>query len=123
VTRRSIAGRKGLVVREGIRGRGVFATRAFAEGETVEVCPTIEFPVGGADGLGDYVFESTTEGMLLIALGYGMLYNHSDDPNVDYYEDAPGALEFIALRAIEPGEELTISYGEEWWSARGLEPL
>ena len=45
------------------------------------------------------------------------------DPNVDYYQDDDETLDFITLRRVERGEELTISYGEEWWSARGEEPI
>jgi hypothetical protein len=119
---KKIAGRRGLAVRVGPRGRGVFATRTFAEGETVETCPTVEISQGGGD-LADYLFESTKEGMFLVVLGFGMLYNHSADPNVDYYQDDGDTLDFIALRRVERGEELTISYGEEWWSARDEEPI
>ena len=117
-----IAGKKGLAVREGPRGRGVFATRAFEKGETVEVCPTVEISEGGGDRA-DYLFESTTEGMFLVVLGFGMLYNHSADPNLDYFQDDPSALEFVAQRRVERGEELTISYGDEWWSARDEVPI
>jgi uncharacterized protein len=117
-----IAGKRGLLVREGPRGRGVFATRSFAEGETVEVCPTVEISEGGGD-LADYLFESTNEGMFLVVLGFGMLYNHSSEPNLDYYQENEVALAFVAQRRIERGEELTISYGDEWWSARGETPI
>ena len=117
-----IAARRGLVVREGPRGRGVFANRTFAEGETVEVCPTVEISEGGGD-LADYLFESTNEGMFLVVLGFGMLYNHSSDPNLDYFQENDAALAFVAQRQIDKGEELTISYGDEWWSARGETPL
>jgi uncharacterized protein len=117
-----IAGKKGLTVREGARGRGVFATRSFAEGDVVEVCPTVEISEGGGD-LADYLFESTTEGRFLVVLGFGMLYNHAAEPNLDYYQDEAGTLEFVAKRRIERGEELTITYGDEWWSARGEKPI
>lgn len=117
-----IAARRGLVVREGPRGRGVFATRTFAEDETVEVCPTVEISEGGGD-LADYLFESTNEGMFLVVLGFGMLYNHSSEPNLDYYQENEAALAFVAQRQIDKGEELTISYGDEWWSARGETPI
>ena len=117
-----IAGRKGLVVREGPRGRGVFANRTFAEGETVEVCPTVEISEGGGD-LAAYLFESTTEGMFLVVLGFGMLYNHSSEPNLYYFQENDAALAFVAQRQIDKGEELTISYGDEWWSARGETPI
>ena len=46
-----------------------------------------------------------------IALGYGSLYNHSYEPNArfEFHEDQD-CLEFIALREIEAGEEITINY-------------
>ena len=100
----------------------MFATRAFAEGEIVEVCPTVEISEGGGD-LADYLFESTNEGMFLVVLGFGMLYNHSSEPNLDYFQENEAALAFVAQRQIDKGEELTISYGDEWWSARGETPI
>jgi hypothetical protein len=117
-----VAGKKGLAVREGPRGRGVFATRQFAEGETVEVCPTVEISQGGGD-LADYLFESTNDGQFLVVLGFGMLYNHSAEPNLDYFQEESGTLEFVAQRPIDRGEELTISYGDEWWAARDETPV
>jgi SET domain-containing protein len=46
-----------------------------------------------------------------IALGYGSLYNHSYNPNARYvFRESEECLEFIALRDIEPGEEITINY-------------
>ena len=72
--------------------------------------------------LNDYVFSSVTEGDLLLVLGYGMLYNHSAKPNVEYLQDEPTTIVFRALRSVRPGDELTIDYGEEWWETRGLEP-
>ena len=100
----------------------MFANRTFAEGETVEVCPTVEISEGGGD-LADYLFESTNEGMFLVVLGFGMLYNHSSEPNLDYFQENEAALAFVAQRQIDKGEELTISYGDEWWSARGETPI
>ena len=100
----------------------MFANRTFAEGETVEVCPTVEISQGGGD-LADYLFESTNEGMFLVVLGFGMLYNHSSEPNLDYFQENDAALAFVAQRQIEKGEELTISYGDEWWAARGETPI
>jgi hypothetical protein len=113
----------GLVVREGRHGRGVFATRRFIAGELVESCPTVEVPATDVTGrLGDYIYSSVNDGKIVLVLGYGMLYNHSADPNVEYIQDEPTTIEFHARRAVEPGDELTISYGNEWWDTRGLEP-
>ena len=114
---------RGLAVKKGPHGRGVFATRRFAKGELVESCPTIELADGEVTGLlDDYVYTSITDGDVLVVLGYGMLYNHSANPNLEYVQDDPSILKFHALRAVKPGEELTIDYGETWWDTRELTP-
>ena len=113
----------GLEVKNGRHGRGVFATRRFVKGELVESCPTVEVPDSEVTGrLGDYVYLSVRNRDVLLVLGYGMLYNHSENPNVEYVQEDPGTIEFLALRAVKPGDELMIDYGEEWWETRGLKP-
>ena len=112
-------------VGHGRLGRGVFAVRAIEAGQTIEVCPTLEVPAADVSGrLLDYVFESGTDAEAsVLMLGYGMLYNHSASPTAEYVEHGDGEVAFLALRDIEPGEEVTIDYGEEWWSTRELTPL
>jgi hypothetical protein len=111
-------------VGEGPHGRGVFAAQAIAEGETLEECPTLEVGADDASGLlSDYVFGSASdEHGVVLPLGYGMLYNHSAEPNTEYVEETPGVIAFLASRDIAAGEECLIDYGEEWWDTRGLEP-
>jgi uncharacterized protein len=115
---------EGVEIREGRHGRGVFATRAFAEGEAVESCPTLEVAGDCVSGrLGDYVFGSSQdENAVVLPLGWGMLYNHSYDANCEYVQDGPQVITFQTTRKVGAGEELTIDYGEEWWSTRNLEP-
>ena len=94
------------------KGRGVFATRRFSKGETVEVCPMLI----AADGRGEdlesgaegYVFGWGT-GQTALALGYGSLYNHSYDPNATTLEDGD-ELVVTATRRIEVGDEIHINY-------------
>jgi len=114
----------GLEIKEGRYGRGVFATRAFAKGDAVEHCPTLELPGDEVVGqLGDYVFGSNNgEDEVLLLLGYGMLYNHSDKPNCEYVQEEPRVITFVTIRPVKAGDELTIDYGEEWWSTRNREP-
>lgn len=105
-------------------GRGVIAVRDIAEGETIEVVPLLVVEEADSDGvLADYVVDpgDGTEGAVVM-LGYGSLYNHSEDPNAEYIQHAEDAYEFAATRDIAAGEEVTVSYSERWWQTRGLEP-
>jgi hypothetical protein len=90
----------GLEVREGRRGRGVFAARAFAAGDDVEICPSVEVPRDETRGgvVADYVFDSQRRrGAVILVLGYGMLYNHATDPNLEYDQDDAGVVTFSAI--------------------------
>jgi len=105
-------------------GRGVIATAPIAKGETIEVVPVLA--IDAADGTGvlaDYVVDlgDDSDGSALM-LGYGSLYNHSEDPNAEYVHQADDEYAFVALHDISAGEEITISYSEEWWETRGLDP-
>jgi SET domain-containing protein len=115
---------RGLAVQEGRHGRGVFATRGFAKGDRVEVCPTLELPDADVTGeLSDYVYQSNEDDdTVLLLFGFGMLYNHSSRPNLEYVQSSANTMTFLATRKIKPGDELTIDYGDHWWDERGLEP-
>jgi SET domain-containing protein len=109
---------------EAPHGRGVFATAAIAKGETIEVCPVLTVEAADANGvLADYVVDlgDDSDGSALM-LGYGSLYNHSENPNAEYVYESDEAYAFVATRDIAAGEEITISYSDEWWETRGLEP-
>jgi SET domain-containing protein len=99
------------------KGRGVVAGRRFEAGERIErapviVVPAAERPLLEKTALFDYRFAwGEREDAAAIALGCGSLYNHSFEPNAKFwrfYEERE--IEFTALRAIEPGEEITINY-------------
>ena len=99
------------------KGRGVVAQRQFRAGETVErspviVLPATEAPLIRQTRLAHYYFEWGPDcQQAAIALGYGSLYNHSYTPNARYeFRESEECLEFIALRDIQPGEEITINY-------------
>ncbi len=105
-----------------VSGRGAFAARPIAEGEIIERCPALEVTdrdIGGE--LLNYVFYGSAENLRLVAMGYGMLFNHSPKPNVAYYrEDTPLGAELVlyALRNIGKNEELFYNYGDDWWATR-----
>ena len=58
--------------------------------------------------------------IVAIALGFGSLYNHSYTPNA-CYEDVSGHMKnYIAIRDIQAGEEVTINYNGD---ANSTEPV
>jgi hypothetical protein len=112
---------EGLSVRPSLeKGRGVFAERDFAEGELVERCPTLLFPPEQrlpirATLLEDYFFNwFPVEDVVALPVGYAMLYNHSPSPDVAYHcrPEAGNVMDFVALRPIAAGQEVTDNYGE-----------
>jgi len=99
------------------KGRGVVARRAFCAGETIERPPVIVIPreqvaLIRETRLVSYYYEWGADcKQAAIALGYGSLYNHSYEPNARFeFREDKECLEFIALRDIEAGEEITINY-------------
>jgi SET domain-containing protein len=96
------------------KGRGVFATRPIRRAEVVESAPVIVIPADEqkrvhATLLNDYVFGWGDS--IAVALGYGSLYNHAWEPNLEYRKRLDdGLIDFVALRDIAEGEELTTNY-------------
>ena len=105
-----------------VSGRGAFALKKIKEGDIIERCPALEVTdkdIGGE--LLNYVFYGKTENSRLVAMGNGMLFNHSSTPNVAYYREETSLgpeLILYALRDISKGEELFYTYGDDWWSTR-----
>jgi uncharacterized protein len=101
-------------------GRGVFTAKKIYQGDIIEVCPVIVMKVGEQELLDtttlyDYYFLWEDEALGLktcaIALGLGSMYNHFAPANADYQMDTEHAtIDIIAVRDIEPGEEITINY-------------
>jgi SET domain-containing protein len=106
-------------------GRGVFAARHFRKGQILERCPVLTVTARDRSVLertvvGSYLYER--DGGAAIALGLGSLLNHSSDPNAACeLLDGEDVAVFRALRAIQPGEEVTILYCDEadlWFDPR-----
>jgi SET domain-containing protein len=93
------------------KGRGVFARRDIKKGTTIESVPLIVFDNDECQGakMATYVFEWTKK-TSAIALGYGSIYNHSFEPNARYYDGRNETKDFVAIRDIKAGEEITVNY-------------
>lgn len=123
------------------KGRGVFATRPFAAGEVVEVCPVVLFkmPFGRLPAeVRKFVYDwgalGGAPGTHALALGYGSLYNHRNPASLRYEADETGLLlRLTAVRGVAAGEELTINYNapgggpdsddDYWFEVNGVTPL
>lgn len=122
-----------------IEGRGVFSSKDIEYGEKIEeahlillnnnrwedcdeelrryVLPWVELREDWKEfcdehgGIG--AFHATRP---VVVLGFGMIYNHSDNNNIDYCIDKHQFLcSYIANRDILAGTELTINYGEYYF--------
>lgn len=106
-----------FIKKSSLHGYGVFAGKTFRKGEIIEESYIITSR-GGDKKLEDYYFD--VNGKYGIFTGFGIIYNHSEDPNVDYFINAKRKLVvFKATRTIRKDEELFISYGDKWFSSRG----
>jgi hypothetical protein len=123
------------------KGRGVFAPRAFSDGEVIEECPVVALltPYEALpDDIKKLVFHwDHREGLPAthaLAFGYGSMYNHNNPANMRYEPDRLALiLRFIAVRNINVGEELTVNYNaydgaavsdNNWWFIeKKIEPI
>jgi len=101
-------------------GFGVFAGKKIKAGELIEECYFVTSR-GGDKTLEDYYFDA--KGKDAIMFGYGCIYNHSEDPNADYYINTTRSVARIkAYRDIKKDEEICIDYGVEYFKTRNKKP-
>ena len=102
------------------KGRGVYTAGDIFEGSTIEVCPLIIIPEEQVEtihktALHDYYFRwGANQKQAAILLGYGSLYNHSNEPNARaILLDADNEILIESIRTINSGEEITIDYFDD----------
>ncbi|MBB3114606.1 hypothetical protein FHS18_006728 [Paenibacillus phyllosphaerae] len=103
---------------DGEFNRGVFAKQDIPQGTLFHEAPVIPYPNEQHEHiektlLADYAFNYGANHSALL-LGYGMLFNHSYEPNT-YYElnFDQHTVDFYAYKDIKAGEELLINYNGE----------
>jgi uncharacterized protein len=114
--------RKGLYIDEaGNKGRGVFTKIAIPADTIIEKSPVIVLTPEDRvkieeTGLTHYIFEwGELTDHAAVALGWVSIYNHSSPSNCEYIMDYDNkTITIQTMRAIEPGEELTINYSAGW---------
>jgi uncharacterized protein len=104
-------------------GYGIYAAKSIKKGEKIEECYII-ISRGGDKTLEDFYFDvKDKKGKYAFFTGFGSIYNHADKPNADYSINRKKRIATIkAKEIIRKGEEIFVSYGQEWFSSRGLKP-
>lgn len=105
------------------KGRGVFALRDFKKGEILELAPVIPVSkrnvIDNGEAPDGYLLEWDgiyEDEEYCMPLGYVMLYNHSQSPNIILDQDFENYIMLVtALRDISKGEELCWNYNCDIW--------
>src|SRR3954447_25635550 len=106
---------KSSTLSDGEFNRGVFATRDIKKGELIHEAPVIAYPNAEHEHiektlLADYAFVYGINHTAIL-LGYGMLFNHSYQPNATYEINFPNhTFDFFAYKDIKAGQEILINY-------------
>ncbi|WCT11884.1 SET domain-containing protein-lysine N-methyltransferase [Mucilaginibacter jinjuensis] len=116
-----------------VHGYGVFAKELIEAGELIEECRLLKLgyranynhdPV-----LKDYVWAGRDDGEQTklhglnqyLALGLGVIYNHSDQPNTIQNLDFDTEVMTIKARQpIQKGEEIFVTYGKKYFMIRNF---
>ena len=98
-------------------GRGVYARRDIKKDEIIETCPIIEVPKHDMSNLKEsilvtyFFYFGKNKERLLVALGFGSIYNHADKPNAAYkINPTERIIYFIALSDIKKDDEIIVNY-------------
>ena len=109
-----------------IHKRGIFATRDIKIGEIVEKVPLLKFSlkdINKPSKMFDYLLQDPASENAMFMLGYGSLYNDSSNKinaRWENYNKDNDYLDIVAIKDIAKGDEIYVSYGEEYWKSRGV---
>ena len=116
--------KKVYVKKSPVHGWGVFAKEDIMENEVFEECPVLTLPIEKGEAtslLVDYRFNWPQGGdwqEQVLALGYGSLYNHSENANAFWISDLENkTFKFVSNRLIKQDEEIFVWYGDvNYWN-------
>jgi SET domain-containing protein len=119
-----------------IHGKGIFALEDILKDEVIEICPMVPLQhrmnYHHDQTIRDYCFAQICPceeckkhgGHFLMVLGYGQVYNHHDDNNARISFSIPNGTALInANKDIKKGEEIFISYGENYFKSRSTQDV
>lgn len=101
-----------------VHGRGVYARRALAPGETVATSPALVLDEDETAQLAEHrvshylvTWDATGSALPLGAVGF---VNHDLEPNAELVVDHDHTtVELLVRRPVRAGEELTVDYGPD----------
>lgn len=103
------------------KGRGVFTNSDLYPMTTIEISSVLVLSAAERTevektALYNYIFEwGANNEQCCVAWGYISMYNHSYTANCEYYMDFEhNSIMVRTVRAVLPGEELTINYNGDW---------
>ena len=104
-----------------INDRGVFANKDYKKDDIIEICPGILVGRNSFDNrMNDYLF-SYDEDNDMVGFGYCSMYNDSDTPNASWSILSDNILKILAVDDIKKGDEIFVSYGDNYWKTRNIE--
>ncbi len=106
------------------KGRGVFAKENISKGVTIDIAYILLIPNNDWNLIEDTILSNYSfewddpkcigEYESAISLSISQLINHSYYPNIKYiYDYKNKCIEYITLRDITKGEEITVNYNGE----------
>ena len=131
----SIAGHSAKVEirRSPVHGYGIFAKALIEAEEPIEECRLLKLAYRANYNhdpvLKDYVWAGKDDGeqtklhgnTQYIALGFGSLYNHSDQPNtIQHLNFETEVMTVKARQAIQKDEEIFLNYGKKYFMIRNF---
>ena len=104
-------------------GGGLFARRLLEKGERLEVIGVLVQAGSVADSCTRYAdcYKFRVGDFLLIPVGFGGMVNHSSDPNMEKVIEGQTVL-LQTNRVVEPGEELSFEYSDNFFNVMNLDP-
>jgi len=111
-----------------VHNRGMFANEYIPEGSIIEEVPLISYvSYDDIDKtiLKDYVismpenFNKKDTSNSSVMLGYGSIYNHSDNNNAQWNFITDEKMIVTATKDIFPDQEIFVNYGKGYWNSRG----
>ena len=113
-------------------GLGVFATEDIGVKEIIERCPMIQMSWRSKylkdPQISKYLYSDMACDCLqckihghhmYMVLGYGMIYNHQDEPNTEWVFNYGNLIaDVVAIKPIKAGEEIFVHYGSHYFKRR-----